>query len=92
MKFEGKLEGHEIVQRPARIDASFDVLVRCAAGEFGASITNLSAKGFRLRSARALEPGWEISLEVPRMAPVRAVIRWVSGEDAGGVFAEAVAL
>lgn len=92
MKFEGKLEGREIVPRPARIDASFDVLVRCAAGEFGASITNLSGSGFRLRTTRALEAGWEISLEVPRTPPVKGVIRWVSGDDAGGVFKEAVAL
>ena len=92
MKFEGRLEGRELVPRPNRIDASFDVLVRCAAGEFGASITNLSGKGFRLRSTRALEPGWEISLEVPRMRPVKGVIRWVAGNDAGGVFKEAVAL
>lgn len=92
MKFEGKLEGREIVPRPARIDASFDVLVRCAAGEFGASITNLSGQGFRLRTPRSLEPGWEISLEVPRMPAVKGVIRWVSGENAGGVFKDAVAL
>jgi hypothetical protein len=92
MKFEGRLEGREIVPRPARIDASFDVLVRCAAGEFGASITNLSGTGFRLRSTGVLEPGWEILLEVPRTPPIKGVIRWVSGEDAGGVFAEAVAL
>ena len=92
MKFEGQLEGHEIVPRPARIDADFDVLVRCAAGEFGASITNLSGRGFRLRSAGPLEPGCEISLELPQMPPVKGVIRWVSGDDAGGVFMEAVAL
>ena len=92
MKFEGKLEGREIVPRPARIDASFDVLVRCAAGEFGASITNLSGNGFRLRTSRALEPGWEISLEIPRMPPVKGMVRWVSGQEAGGVFVEAVAL
>jgi len=92
MKFEGKLEGRELTPRPARIDASFDVLVRCAAGEFGASITNLSGKGFRLRSDCPLEPGCEVSLELPKMPPVRGIIRWVSGDDAGGVFMEAVAL
>ena len=92
MKFEGKLEGRELVPRPARIDASFDVLLRCPAGEFGASITNLSGSGFRLRSPCALQPGCEISLEVPKMPPVKGVIRWAAGNDAGGVFVEAVAL
>jgi len=92
MKFEGKLEGRELVPRPARIDASFDVLLRCPAGEFGASITNLSGRGFRLRSPCVLEPGCQISLEVPKMPPVKGVIRWAAGNDAGGVFVEAVAL
>jgi len=92
MKFEGKLEGRELVPRPARIDASFEVTLRCPLGEFGASITNLSGSGFRLRSACALEPGSEVSLELPKMPPVKGVIRWVAGNDAGGVFAEPVAL
>lgn len=75
-----------------RIDTSFDVLVRCAAGEFDGSIINLSGSGFRLRSGSVLEPGWEVSLELPRMPPVKGVIRWVAGNDAGGVFTEAMAL
>lgn len=92
MKYEGQLQGRDFVPRPTRIDASFDVLVRCTAGEFEASITNLSGEGFRLRSTRALEPGWEVSLEIPRMPPVKGMIRWAAGKDAGGVFVEAVAL
>lgn len=92
MKYEGRLDGHEIVPRPARIDTSFDVLVRCAAGDFEASITNLSGRGFRLRSAGVLEPGWEVLLQVPKMAPVKGVIRWAAGGDAGGIFMDAVAL
>jgi hypothetical protein len=92
MKFEGKLKGRGFVPRPARTDSSFDVLVRCAAGEFDASIVNLSGMGFRLRSLYAFEPGWEVSLEVSRLPPVKGVIRWAAGRDAGGVFTEAVAL
>jgi hypothetical protein len=92
MKYEGRLEGRAIVPRPARIDTSFDVLVRCAAGEFEASITNLSGSGFRLSSARALQPGWEVLLQVPKMSPVKGIIRWVAGNDAGGTFMDAVAL
>ena len=92
MKFEGKLEGREIAPRPTRLEARFDVLLRCPTGEFGASIINLSGRGFRLRSACPLEPGCEVSLELPKMPPVKGVIRWVAGNDAGGVFVEAVAL
>ena len=92
MMFEGKFERREFVPRPARIDSSFDVLVRCTEGQFGARIVNLSGRGFRLRSACPLEPGCEISLELPKMPPVKGVIRWVAGTDAGGLFAEAVAL
>jgi len=92
MKFEGKLEGREFKARPTRIDASFDVLVRCGAGDFAAIITNLSGRGFRLGSATGIQPGWEVSLEVPRMAPVKGMIRWATGDEAGGVFLDSIAL
>ena len=92
MTYAGQLEGRSFVPRPARIATSFDVMVRCSAGQFSANITNLSGKGFGLRSTCSLEPGWEISLELPKVPPVRGVIRWVAGNDAGGIFAEAVAL
>ena len=92
MKIEGRLEGRVLVPRPARIDASFEVRLRCTEGEFGASITNLSGAGFRLRTTCTLEPGCEVSLELPKMAPVKGVIRWVAGNDAGGMFADPVAL
>jgi hypothetical protein len=92
MKLEGQQPGRELKQRAPRTNTSFEVLVRCAAGEFKASVTNLSGNGFRLRSPRALEPGWEISLEVPKLPPVRCVIHWVAGNDAGGIFLESIAL
>jgi hypothetical protein len=92
MKPEGQLEGRELTSRSPRVEAGFVVRVRCAAGEFPARITNLSGSGFRLHSARALEPGWEILLEVPRRPPLRCVVRWSRGKEAGGVFTEPVAL
>ncbi|HVU30401.1 MAG TPA: PilZ domain-containing protein [Sphingomicrobium sp.] len=92
MKFEGQLEGRELAARAPRIDAGFLIRVRCAAGEFPARVTNLSGSGFRLHSARPLEPGWEVTLQVPRRPSVRGLIRWVSGKDAGGVFLESVTL
>ena len=92
MKFEGQLRARELTSRSPRIDAGFLVRVSCAAGEFPARITNLSSSGFRLHSARPLEAGWEILLEVPRRPPVKCLVRWSSGKEAGGVFVEPAAL
>ena len=92
MKFEGKLEGLELRSRSPRVEAGFLVRVRCAAGEFPARVTNLSGSGFRLHSARPLEPGWEISLEMPKRRPLKCLVRWSSGKEAGGVFVEPAAL
>ena len=92
MKFEGKLEGRELTPRPARIDTRFEVLVRCSTGIFPANIVNMSGNGFRLSSVDGLEPGLAVSLEIPMMPPVKGLIRWVTGSEAGGVFLDAVAL
>jgi hypothetical protein len=92
MKFDGKLEGRECVSRPARISVCYDALVRFDWGTVEAQILDVSGKGFRLRSRKELEPGSEVTLEVPKLAPVRAIIRWTSGKEAGGVFAEPAAL
>ena len=51
-----------------------------------------AANGFRLRTARALEVGAEVALRFAKEAPVKAVIQWVSGKEAGGVFVESIAL
>jgi hypothetical protein len=92
MKFEGQLDGRELMPRPPRIDTGFTVLVRSAAGAFEASMTNLSAGGFRLSAARSFEVGAEVSLEVPKLPPVKCLICWAVGNDAGGVFLESIAL
>jgi hypothetical protein len=92
MDFDGRLGGREIASRAPRIDTGFVVRVRCAAGTFPARVTNLSSCGFRLRCSKFLEPGLEVSLEVPRRAPVKGLIRWAKDKEAGGVFLEAVAL
>lgn len=92
MKFEKQFEGREWVPRAPRVDADFKVRVRCVAGEFPARVTNLSGAGFGLQAARALEPGWEVSLEVPKLPSVRCMILWACGKKAGGVFLEPVAL
>jgi PilZ domain len=91
MKNEGQPE-RAFAARPARIKTNFEVTVRCGACKFAARIVNLSGKGFGLCCARTLEPGCEVFLELPKVPPVKGVIRWVAGNDAGGLFMEAVAL
>ena len=88
MTIEGQFEGRGVQSRSPRVDTEFLVLLRCAAGKSPARITNLSATGFRLQTPRDLEVGLEVTLEVPKRPPVRCMIRWVAGKEAGGVFLE----
>ena len=92
MKHEGLLEGREWEPRDIRVETAQQVVVRCAAGELAARLVNLSSDGFRLRSDAALQAGWEVTLEASGHDPVKALICWASGAEAGGVFADAVAL
>lgn len=92
MKHEAVLEGQELHPRDQRIDAQYDVRVHCPSGDIGAQVINLSSAGFRLRSHDPLQAGWVVTLEAADHGPVKALICWVSGRDAGGVFADAVAL
>jgi len=55
-------------------------------------ITDVSRDGFKLESRSELEVGAEVLLLVTKMAPVKALIRWTRGYEAGGVFLEPVAL
>lgn len=91
MKHEAILEGDWLPRDP-RVDVDFDVRVHCPAGPVEAQILNLSADGFRIHSARPIDVGSEVTLEVARELPVKALICWACGLEAGGVFAEAVAL
>jgi PilZ domain len=92
MKFDGRLEGHEVSARPARTDVTYDVCLSCDSGEFEAQIVNLSAMGFRLRCPADVQIGWRVSLKVAKLPPVEAVIRWVRGGECGGAFIEPVIL
>ena len=92
MNFQANMVGREWSDRTTRIDVVYDAVVRCAAGEFCAQVLNVSRSGFRLRSEQPLEEGWEITVEVARVEPLRAVVRWAAGHDAGGVFVEPAAL
>jgi hypothetical protein len=92
MKYEGRLQGREITPRSARIDVRYDATVRFGGAATEAMILNVSSKGFRLRTAEELEPDMEVTLEVDKLEPVRALIRWCCGEESGGVFLDAIAL
>ena len=92
MKHEGRLEGREWSPRSTRIDVGWLVSIESPAGKVRAEVLNVSARGFRLRCARALEAGWKVSMRFARDAPVDGLIQWVEGKDAGGVFVESVTL
>jgi len=92
MKHEAILEGHELLSRDPRVDSEFPVRVHCQAGEIEAQIVNLSSDGFRLHSENPLQVGWVVTLEAAAQFPVKALICWACGQEAGGVFAEPVAL
>jgi hypothetical protein len=92
MKNEGMLEGREMLPRSKRIDVRWNVIVRWGGRRIPAEVVNVSASGFRLRTARALEVGAQVVLRFAKEAPVNAVIQWVSGKEAGGVFVESIAL
>lgn len=92
MKHEGMLEGREWSPRSTRINIGWLVLIESPAGRVRAELLNVSARGFRLRSARPLEAGWKVSMRFAKDAPVDGLIQWVEGKNAGGVFVESAAL
>jgi hypothetical protein len=92
MKHEAILDGQELLPRDPRVETELTVRVHCQAGEIDARILNLSSDGFRLHSENPLQPGWVVTLEAAKHFPVKALICWACGHDAGGVFAEAAAL
>jgi hypothetical protein len=83
MKHQAILAGQEWPPRDPRIDVDYDVRVHCEAGEIDAHIVH---------SANPLQVGWEVTLQAAKQFPVKALICWASGHEAGGVFAEPVAL
>jgi len=92
MKHETILAGDGFSPRDPRVDVGFDVHVHCETGQVEAQILNLSADGFRLHTSKPVEVGAEVTLEVAKQFPVRALICWACGLESGGVFAEAVTL
>jgi hypothetical protein len=60
--------------------------------EHRVTITDVSAGGFRLQTGETMPIGEHVYLRVPRYGDFPAQIRWALGEDAGGVFLQAVDL
>jgi hypothetical protein len=92
MKHEGMLEGRELRPRSTRIDVSWNVIVKCGRASIPAEVINVSARGFRLRTARELAVGAQVALRFAKDAPVKGMIQWVTGKEAGGIFLDSVAL
>jgi hypothetical protein len=93
MTMSSKIEAAGYVKRDARIPLRCEaVLVEGDGCTLDVVITDVSREGFRLESGSELEVGAEVMLLVNKLAPVKALIRWTCGHEAGGVFLEPVAL
>lgn len=55
-------------------------------------VVDVTQLGFRLQKASRLKEGSEILLDSARIPALRARIEWVSGDEAGGVFLDPIAL
>jgi hypothetical protein len=88
-----KGKGAGYTERHPRVSVNCDAVLCEADGcELAVVITDVSRDGFRLVSRCELEVGSEVLLRVEKMSPVRAVIRWTRGYEAGGIFLEPVSL
>jgi hypothetical protein len=93
MTMSSKIEAAGYTQRDPRIAVRCEaVLIEHDGCTLDVVITDVSRDGFRLESDSQLEVGSEIMLLVTKLAPVKAMIRWTCGHEAGGVFLEPVAL
>jgi hypothetical protein len=93
MKTKAKLDAGGYREREPRVAMHCAaVLIESDGCELDVIVTDVSRDGFRLESHSELEVGAEVLLRVARLAPVKAMIRWACGQEAGGVFLEPVAL
>lgn len=75
--------------RPPRVAAMHDaILVDSDGGQLPVVITDISARGFRLRSSEMLVIGEKVLLRVEKYGDFPAQIRWAMGFNAGGAFLE----
>ena len=93
MEKNARLKPGGYITRDPRIAVRCEaVLVEADGCSLDVVITDVSRDGFRLESRSELEVGAEVMLLVSKLAPVKAIIRWTCGYEAGGVFLEPVSL
>jgi hypothetical protein len=86
-----KIPGY--ASREPRVAVQCDAMLTESDGfELAVVIMDVSRDGFRLHSREKLEPGSEVMLRVAKLAPVKALIRWTRGFEAGGIFLEPMSL
>ena len=93
MRKSASKDRHSYADRPARISLRCDaVLIEADGCRLDVVVIDVSRAGFRLQSRGELEPGAEVLLQVRKSPPVRALIKWTCGHEAGGEFLDPVAL
>lgn len=74
-------------ERSPRINVRLEGILTMSDGfETPVIVTDVSADGFRLESQEELLPDERICLQVGKGPPQNAQIKWVIGNEAGGVF------
>ena len=93
MGMHSNIETASYLKREPRIAVRCEaVLVEEDGHSLDVVVTDVSRDGFKLESRAELEVGSQVILLVTKMAPVKALIRWTRGSEAGGVFMESAAL
>ena len=93
MRTNARIKVPDYAERETRVAVRCDAVLTEADGcELDVVITDVSRDGFRLESRSELEIGSEVMLHVAKLAPIKALIRWTRGHEAGGIFLEPMAL
>ena len=74
-------------ERAVRVDVRRPVvLVDCDGSENNGTMLDISAGGFRVKGCGSPRVGELVSLRLDRNTNFRGRIRWVLGDEAGGIF------
>ncbi|MFL6734826.1 MAG: PilZ domain-containing protein [Sphingomicrobium sp.] len=77
--------------RERRIEVAFDAkLIEADGCEVDVTLLDVSSSGFRVKTNAVLDVGAEVQLVLERSDPLRAVICWARGNEAGGIFLDPV--
>lgn len=81
------------IKRATRLKILHDaVLVDSAGRQYGVTVLDISASGFRAQSDESLRIGEYVALRIPRYGDFPAQIRWAVGNESGGMFLNPVVL